>query len=57
MDIDIQTCNVALTASVGIDGLGEKVKELNMGLEKLSRDLLTIKEKCKAMRCHKCMYF
>lgn len=45
MDQEIQACNSKLAALDPVGGLAEKEKDLNLGLEKLSRDILTKKEK------------
>lgn len=45
LDNDIQTCNSTIAASELTVALAEKEKELNLGLEKISHDILTKKEK------------
>lgn len=45
LDGDIQSCNSTIAASDGSRSFVEREKELNMGLERLSRDLITQKEK------------
>lgn len=43
LDSEIQTCNATIAASDVANSLADKEKELNLGLEKLSRDIITKK--------------